>query len=49
LSSFGFGIYYLNNFTASYESILNSDETNYAPYTNTAVFTLDFVGLGLPV
>ena len=30
-------------------SILNSDAENFGSYANTAVFTLDFVGLGLPI
>jgi len=47
LLSLGFGINYGNE-TASYSSILNSDESIYGLMANTSMLTLNYPGLGLP-
>lgn len=47
LHKFGFGQAYSDG-TASFEDLLNSNETLYGNYTNLTIMTLDFQGLGLP-
>ncbi len=46
--AFGFGQYNHTNGSQYYESLLNSNYTQFGDYANYAQLTLDFSGLGLP-